>query len=111
MSDPVSWLQIGQGWSVVASDGVPLGSVAQIQGDKSADIFDGLAVESAQSRELRYVPSEKVGAIRSGEVTLTLASTELDTLEPFEEAPPVTTWKPGKPALARRISNWLRGRG
>jgi hypothetical protein len=33
MADPVSWLQIAQGWNVVASDGVVVGTVAQVEGD------------------------------------------------------------------------------
>jgi hypothetical protein len=110
MSDPVSWLQIGQGWSVVSSDGVVVGTVAQVEGDKSADIFNGLAVEPSQSGELLYVPSEQVAAVHPGEVALTIASTGLEALEPFEATPPVTTWRPGRPPLSKRISNWLRGR-
>ena len=46
MADPVSWLQIEQGWNIVTSDGVTVGTVAQVEGDKQDDIFDGLAVES-----------------------------------------------------------------
>ena len=68
MTDPVSWLQIEQGWSVVASDGATVGTVAQVEGDKQSDIFDGLAVESALSGGIRYVPGEQVGAIHPGEV-------------------------------------------
>ena len=48
MTDPVSWLQIEQGWSVLTSDGVVVGTVAQVEGDKQSDIFDGLAVASKQ---------------------------------------------------------------
>jgi hypothetical protein len=110
MSDPVSWLQIGQGWSVVASDGVVVGTVAQVEGDKGADIFNGLAVEPSQSSQLRYLPSEQVAAIHPGEVSLTIASAGVEALEPFEETPPVTTWRPGRPPLSKRISAWLRGR-
>ena len=63
MTDPVSWLQIEQGWNVVASDGVIVGTVAQVEGDKQDDIFDGLAVESRTPIQLRYVAGEQVGAI------------------------------------------------
>jgi hypothetical protein len=42
-------------------------------------------------------------------VTLTSASADLGTLQPFEAAPPETRWRPGKPPLTRRLSNWLRG--
>jgi hypothetical protein len=110
MADPVSWLQIAQGWNVVTSDGVIVGRVAQVEGDKQSDIFDGLAVESAQPREIRYVPAEQVGAIFPGEVTLTIASADTGTLEPFQAPPPETKWLPGKAPLATRMSNWLRGK-
>jgi hypothetical protein len=39
MTDPVSWLQVEQGWNVVTSDGIIVGTVAQVEGDKQSDIF------------------------------------------------------------------------
>jgi hypothetical protein len=110
MSDPVSWLQIEQAWNVTTSDGVIVGTVAQVEGDKQSDIFDGLAVESEQSRQLRYVPGEQVGAIYPGEVTLRIASADIGALEPFQAPPPETKWLPGKTPLATRMSNWPRGK-
>ena len=110
MADPVSWLQIAQGWNVVTSDGVVVGTVAQVEGDKEADIFDGLAVESTHPERIRYVPGEQVGPIYPGEVTLTIGSAEAETLEPFTAPPPETKFTPGKPPLSARISSWLRGK-
>ena len=106
-ADPVSWLQIAQGWSVVTSDGVSIGSVTQVEGDKQDDIFDGLAVERAQPGPLVYVPGEKVGLIYPGRVTLKITSAEADALEPFQAPPPATKWLPGKPP--GRLSRWMRG--
>src|SRR6266702_3366483 len=48
--DPVSWLQIESGWSVVGSDDEPVGSVVSIAGDKHEDIFDRLATLRRVSR-------------------------------------------------------------
>jgi hypothetical protein len=110
MTDPVSWLQIEQGWNVTTSDRVIVGTVAQIEGDKQNDIFDGLAVEPRQPRQLVYVPGEQVGAIYPGDVTLKIASAEIGALEPFQPPPPQTKWLPGKAPLATRMSNWLRGK-
>ena len=110
MADPVSWLQIGQGWKVVTSDRVIVGTVAQVEGDTQSDMFDGLAVESRQPAQIRYVPGEQVGAIYPGEVTLKMASADTGTLEPFQAPPPETKWLPGKAPLATRMSNWLRGK-
>jgi hypothetical protein len=106
-SDPVSWLQIAQGWSVVTSDGVSVGSVSQVEGDKQDDIFDGLAVQLAQSVQIVYVPGEQVGLIYPGRVTLRIASAEAGALEPFQAPPPETKWLPSKPP--GRLSRWMRG--
>lgn len=110
MADPVSWLQIAQGWNVVAADGVSIGTVAQVEGDKPSDIFNGLAVSSSGSNQVRYVPGEIVGAIFPGEVTLTIASAEAAALAPFQAAPPETTFRPGQPSLGTRLSRWLGGK-
>jgi hypothetical protein len=110
MTDPVSWLQIEQDWKVVTSDGVTVGTVAQVEGDKQSDIFDGLAVASKTPTQLRYVPGEQVAAIYPGEVTLKIASAEIGALEPFQAPPPETKWLPGKAPLGARISNWFRGK-
>jgi sporulation protein YlmC with PRC-barrel domain len=109
-ADPVSWLQIAQGWNVVTADGVYVGTVAQVEGDKQSDIFDGLAVASSPPEQIRYVPGEQVGPIYPGEVTLTIGSAEIGKLEPFQTPPPQTTWLPGKAPLTTRMSNWLRGK-
>jgi sporulation protein YlmC with PRC-barrel domain len=106
-ADPVSWLQIAQGWSVVTSDGVSIGSVSQVEGDKQDDIFDGLAVESAQSGQIVYVPGEQVGLIYPDRVTLKIASAEAARLQPFQAPPPETKWVPGK--APGRLSRWMRG--
>jgi hypothetical protein len=110
MPDPVSWLQIEQDWKVVTSDGAVVGTVAQVEGDKQSDIFDGLAVSSEQPKGTLYVPGEQVGLIYPGEVTLKITSGETGTLEPFVAPPPQTAWHPGQAPLTTRISNWLRGK-
>jgi sporulation protein YlmC with PRC-barrel domain len=110
MTDPVSWFEIEQGWNVITSDGVVVGTVAQVEGDPQSDIFDGLAVESKHPTQIRYVPSEQVGAIHPGEVTLNIVSANIGTLEAFRAPPPETRWVPEKPPLTTRMSNWLRGK-
>jgi len=107
--DPVSWLQIAQGWNVVTSDGAVIGTVAQVEGDKQADIFDGLAI-SKDGEHILYVPGEQVGAIYPGEVNLKIASADTPKLGPFKAPPQETKWLPGKAPLATRMSQWLRGK-
>jgi hypothetical protein len=108
MTDPVSWLQIEQGWSVAASDGTVVGTVAQVAGDKQSDIFDGLAVASESPKQVRYVPAEVVGTIIPGEVHLTITGTESAGLAPYEAAAPETTFRADQPEpITSRISRWL----
>jgi Uncharacterized protein conserved in bacteria (DUF2171) len=104
--DPVSWLQIAPGWQVVGSDGVPIGSVESVTGDKQDDIFDGLAVKVSDGG-VRYVPGEQVGPIVEGTVTLRLASTDAGSLEPFQAPPQETVWRPPAPSWRQRLSRWL----
>ena len=110
MADPVSWLQIEPGWTVVASDGSKVGTVSEVTGDKQVDIFDGLAVAPEGSGPVRYIPGERVGPIFAGEVTLTLTAAEVAQLEVFKEPPPETVIRPPGPTLGSRVTNWFRGR-
>lgn len=110
MTNPVSWLQITPGWAVVGSDGEAVGSVLSVAGDKSHDIFDGLAISLGGSSPPRYVAAENVASIHPGEVKLRLTGAVARKLEPFEEPPPVTVWRPSAPSLTTRLSNWLRRR-
>jgi hypothetical protein len=110
VDDPVSWLQIEQGWNVITSDGVLVGTVAQTEGDKNDDIFDGLAVESGTPARFQYVPAEIVGQIFPGRVTLKIGAADVGTLEPFKAPPPETKWVVGKAPVSTRLSNWLRGK-
>jgi hypothetical protein len=108
--EPVSWLQIEQGWRVVGADGGLVGTVAQVEGDKQADIFDGLAVAPSAGNVIRYVPGEQVGRIVPGEVNLRIAVPDAAALAAFTAPPPETAWVPGKAALTARIVARLRGR-
>jgi hypothetical protein len=108
--DPVSWLQIEPGWSVVGDDAVVVGSVVSVVGDKQDDIFDGLAISVDASAAPRYVPGERVGAIFPGKVTVRFPGGEAHRLEEFEPPRPVTVWRPSAPSLGTRLSNWLRGK-
>jgi hypothetical protein len=89
MADPVSWMVVERGWSVVANDGSEVGKVDQVLGDTEADIFDGLAVGAGTVLDrLLYVPSEKVGTIEEGTVHLGIDSDAYRRLAPYEPPPP-----------------------
>ena len=85
--DPVSWFMIEPGWTVVASNGEEVGSVDEVAGDSSDDIFNGLSISTSLLGKPRYVPSEQVAAITEGRVRLLLSKDEVTRLGEFEEPP------------------------
>jgi hypothetical protein len=76
--DPVSWMVIEQGWSVVDADGDDVGRIDEVLGDEEADIFNGLQVLTGMLGTPKYVPAERVGEIVEGRVQLDLKKDELD---------------------------------
>jgi hypothetical protein len=89
MADPVSWFVIEPGWKVVDAGGEEVGTVDEVVGDSSDDIFNGLAIATSLLGEPRYVPSEQVRTIVEGSVHLAITKEQIATLNEFEE--PATT--------------------
>lgn len=89
MADPVSWFLIEPGWKVVDAAGDEVGTVDEIVGDSSDDIFNGLAVATHLFGHARYVPAEQVRAIVEGSVQLAMTKEQIAHLGEFEE--PATT--------------------
>jgi hypothetical protein len=79
--DPVSWMMIEQGWSVVDADGEDVGRIDEVLGDPEADIFNGLQVLTGILGTPQYVPAERVGEIVEGRVQLELKKDELGSEE------------------------------
>ena len=85
VADPVSWLLIDAGWTVLAADGSEVGKVDEVTGDENADIFDGLAVATSALGKPRYVPSEQVAEIVEGTVRLKLSPEQVAALDEYLE--------------------------
>jgi hypothetical protein len=85
--DPVSWLVIEPGWKVVDAQGEEVGSVDEVVGDSSNDIFNGLSISLSLLGRPRYVPSEQVAVITEQRVQLKLTNDQVHHLGEFEEPP------------------------
>jgi uncharacterized protein YrrD len=94
VADPVSWLMIEPGWSVVAADGSEVGKVEDVVGDPNSDIFHALAVSTTLLGRPKSVPAEHVAEITEGEVRLDLPADTIDHLDDHEPEPPVTEVRP-----------------
>jgi hypothetical protein len=100
--DPVSWFLIEPGWKVVDAGGEEVGSVDEIVGDSSDDIFNGLSVSTSLLGRPRYVPSEQVGSITEGRIQLTLSKAEIERLSEYEEPPTSAEIFPDEAGVVRR---------
>jgi hypothetical protein len=106
--DPVSWLQIEPGWSVLTVEGAVFGAVGQVAGAKEDDIFDGLAVQAPGSARLVYVPGEQVSAIYPGRVLLRITAVQAAELGPYTEAAPQQALRLPPESLTARVKHWFR---
>jgi hypothetical protein len=94
MADPVSWLLIESGWTVVASDGTSVGKVDEVVGDTGKDIFNGLSITTGLLGRPKYVPAERVTEITEGTVQLDLSADAVDNLDEHGEQPPSEQFRP-----------------
>ena len=62
--DPVSWLMVEPGWTVLDEHGEKVGKVDEVLGDEQVDIFHGLLVGGEE------ILAERVGEIVEGEIRL-----------------------------------------
>jgi hypothetical protein len=80
-AEPVGWLVIERGWTVVGADGTEVGKVDEVVGAPEEDIVNGLAISTGLLGAPKYVPAERVGEIDEGRVHLELAPAEDDGLD------------------------------
>jgi len=100
--DPVSWFLIEAGWTVVDATGDEVGSVDEVVGDSSDDIFNGLSISTSLLGRPRYIPSEQVGEITEGRVHLKLTKDQVGRLGEYEEPPTTAEVMPDEAGRVRR---------
>ena len=103
--DPVSWFLIEPGWTVVDSNGKEVGSVDEVVGDSSDDIFNGLSISTSILGKPRYVPSEQVAEITEGQVRLTLSKDEVGRLGEYQEPATTAEILPEEAGAIRRVES------
>lgn len=94
---------IEPGWTVVDETGQEIGSVDEIAGDSSDDIFNGLSISTSLLGKPRYVPSEQVAGITEGRVQLKLSKEQVERLGEFEEPPTTAEILPEEAGAIRRV--------
>ena len=113
--DPISYLVLADGTSVLTSEGEEIGSVEHVLADEDADIFDGLVIDTRDGPGgFRFADASLVEAIHERAVTLSVASVD-ELPEPDENAAsmsasPDDTVPDDAGDKLRRAWDWISGR-
>jgi hypothetical protein len=88
LGNPISYLTLEAGTSVLTRDGERVGVVAHVLANANADVFDGLVIDGrAGPGGWRFADATRVDSIYERGVVLGLSAREADQLpEPSENA-------------------------
>jgi hypothetical protein len=114
--DPISYLVLTDGTSVLSSDGQTVGTVEHVLADADADVFDGVIVDMrAGPGGHRFADASQIESIYEGAVVLTLDQDAAEQLpEPTENpaalgADPDDVTPDGLDDKLRRAWDYLSG--
>jgi hypothetical protein len=76
---PIAWSVLEPGAEVVASDGSGIGAVAEVRGDREADIFHSVVVRRDAGGDVE-IPSGRITRMTERHVMTDLGAGEADAL-------------------------------
>jgi hypothetical protein len=84
-SDPVSWRAVVYGTPVLATDGTQVGTVKEVLGDDSEDIFHGLRVALASGGADVVVAAEDIDTLTQGSIGVNLPAAAIAAQPAYTE--------------------------
>jgi hypothetical protein len=72
-----SWLSITSGWPVLDRDGICVGFVQRVRGDRETGEFEGVDVASSLATGAFGIPAGSVSSVEGGEVRLSISRTDV----------------------------------
>jgi uncharacterized protein YrrD len=84
-STPISWRTVVYGTPVTASDGARVGTVREVLGSDSEDIFHGLRVRLDGTKRDVMVAAADVASLASGGIDLAVDRATVAALPDFDE--------------------------
>ena len=107
--DPVSYLVLEQGTTVLSREGETVGTVAHVLAEEGKDIFDGIVIDTpGGSSGHVFADAEHVAEIREHAVRLTLDLAAAHALPEPTENPAVMSENPGAEIGEGGVSGKLR---
>jgi hypothetical protein len=84
-TDPIGWRGVVYGTPVTTVDGVRVGTVREVLGSDSEDIFHGLRVGLTGGHRDVMVPANNVTTLSHAEIGLDLARSAVEALPTYDE--------------------------
>jgi hypothetical protein len=103
--DAVGWRGIVYGMPVVTDDGDSVGSVREVLGSDSDDIFHGLRVALARGHRDVMVPADSVTSMSAAAIGLDLSRSAVETLPTYDE---VATYHLASVGWLRKHLGWTK---
>jgi hypothetical protein len=104
-TDPIGWRAIVYGTPVTTIDGVRVGTIREVLGSDSEDIFHGLRVGLSGGHRDVMVPSANVTSMSTAEVGLDLSHAVVEALPTYDE---VATYHLASVGWLRKHLGWAK---
>jgi len=104
-TDPIGWRGVVYGTPVATNDGVRVGTIREVLGSDSEDIFHGLRVGLARGHRDVMVPADNVTSLSNAEVGLDLSQSAVDALPTYDE---VATYHLASVGWLRKHLGWTK---
>jgi hypothetical protein len=107
-TDPIGWRGIVYGTPVATADGARIGTVREVLGSDSEDIFHGLRVALDQGHRDVMVAAEDVTEMSAAAITVDLSSADVQALPTYDE---VATYHLASVGWLRKHLGWAKDSG
>jgi uncharacterized protein YrrD len=104
-TDPIGWRGVVYGTPVASIDGVRVGTIREVLGSDSEDIFHGLRVGLAAGHRDVMVPADNVTSMSTAEVGLDLSHSAVEALPTYDE---VATYHLASVGWLRKHLGWTK---
>jgi hypothetical protein len=104
-TDPIGWRGVVYGTPVASIDGVRVGTIREVLGSDSEDIFHGLRIGLAAGHRDVMVPADNVTSMSTAEVGLDLSRSAVEALATYDE---VATYHLASVGWLRKHLGWTK---
>jgi len=104
-ADPIGWRGIVYGTPVATTDGNRVGTIREVLGSDSEDIFHGLRVGLTHGRRDVMVSADNVTSMSTAEIGLDLSRSDVEALPTYDE---VATYHLASVGWLRKHLGWTK---